>query len=857
MKKQTLSVDRQRFYLVDAHAYLHRSHAAISGLATHSGLQTGALYGFARMLLGILKQEKPKYLCVCFDTSGPTFRHKEFQEYKAQRPELEEGLKSQLTLARQMVEALGISFLEAGGYEADDLMATLAHRAVSELEDLDVVLVSPDKDILQLLGPRVYAMRELKGDWLDASRVQEKYKVSPERLVDFFALVGDAVDNIPGAPGIGPVRAAELLSRHGSLETILKSAQDPKTDLPAKLAQNLRDSEERLRLNLRLLALEYKVPVSLKLQDCIVQSPKRDQVLDLFRRLEFFSLLKDVLGEGKNGASSESMPVQEIISHLQKAQVFSVAVSHSGMAVGLPGGKAAWVEWSDLSRIASFLSDSQRTKLGHDLKSGILILREKGVILSGPVRDTSLASYCLNPSRAKYTFEDVFLESVGQQAPVGESSQALLFQAQRVWLLWEKLEKDLKGGDLQRLYEQLEIPLLSILADMEWEGIGVEEGVLKALSVEFEERIQRSKKELDDLAGMPINLNSPKQLSFLLFEKLKLPVVRKTKTGYSTDEEVLRTLSSRHPIPEKIIEYRELAKLKSTYIDNLLADRSSKTGRVHTRFNQTGTATGRLSSVQPNLQNIPIRTVTGQKIRRAFIPREGTLFLSADYSQIDLRVLAHITGDPVLQHAFETETDIHLQTACEVFHLKPGEVDSEVRRKAKAINFGVVYGQTPHGLSQELGISYEEAQAYIRKYFEKYAGVAHWIEENLKQAREQGCVRTILGRIRYLPELKSPNTAIRNFAERAAVNTPIQGSSADIIKKAMINIHSKLSTLNSPLSTRMILQVHDDLLFEVPKKDIPEVSSWVKSEMEGAVRLSVPVKVDLKVGSNWQEMTKI
>ncbi|MBI4056242.1 MAG: DNA polymerase I, partial [Elusimicrobia bacterium] len=795
MKKNTpnLSIHAPRLYLIDAHAYLHKSHNAISGLTTQSGVQTGALYGFARMLLGILKNEKPDYLCVCFDAPGSTFRHKEFKEYKSQRPELEEGLRSQLSVARQLVEALGLRALEKTGYEADDIMATLARKATRDPKgDLEVVLVTPDKDVLQLVGPKVRVLRELQGECFDFSKVQEKYHVTPEQWVDFLALVGDAVDNLKGAEGVGPVRAAELLNRFGSLEGLLAAVRRGEKSVPPKIAVSVEQFSKRLLLNRRLITLEERVPMVLEPRECEIVPPRRDQILPLFKRLEFFSLLKEVLPEEAHVPALQSISPGEMKSLLEKSPAFALASSSEGLALGLPGGKSIWIEWAQSSDWALLLEDEKKLKLGHDLKSLLLALRAKGISLKGPFADTMIAAYCLNPSRTRYGLGELFLERLGQPITLGLDKNSLLFQVQSLWSLWESLEKEIQSVGVHELFRDLEVPLIPVLAEMEWEGVGVDEKLLRSLSVEFEQRIQESKKELDILAGMEINLNSPKQLSSLLFEKLKLPVIRKTKTGYSTDEEVLKTLAALNPIPAKIIEYRELAKLKSTYIENLLTGRDARTGRVHTSFNQAGTATGRLSSVRPNLQNIPIRSPLGQKIRSVFIPRPGMILLSADYSQIDLRVLAHITRDDTLKRAFESCEDFHLQTACEVFRLKPEEVTSEVRRRAKAINFGVVYGQTPHGLAGELGIPYSEAQQYIQKYFEKYAGVAEWIRENLEQARKNGFVKTLLGRIRYLPELQSSNAALRAFGERMAVNTPVQGGSADIIKKAMINIYQRL-----------------------------------------------------------------
>lgn len=882
---------KPRLYLVDAHAFLHRAYHALPPLSNSRGEPVGALYGFARMLLQLLKRESPEGVAVCFDSPGPTFRHEAYKEYKATRKEIDEDLLRQLKEARGMAEAMGFACAELPGYEADDLMATLARRAAGE--GYDSVLVTGDKDALQMVGPGVRVLKDVTGGvWMDEPQVLEKLGVSPRAVVDFLALTGDASDNVPGVRGIGPVGAAKLLNRFGDLEGALRAAKAQDPEIPPKTAQALVEGEKNLRSALFLLRLRSDVPVPLRPSDCRSPDLRQDRMAEVFARLEFHSLLKEIGGPAPAGRGASApgssrgpqmpearggvalaereepgdlprireLPFKELRAELSQSPVVAVTAlrneardlvesSRAFLALGLEDGRAALLDEAQVKSVKAEISGILRgksLKAGYDLKETLAALELLGLELSGPLFDTMLAAYCLSPVRPK--------EDGGE----GGWRELLLRRVAKA-LGRERLREGMKEAGVLKLYEELELPLVAILRGMEREGIALDEPYLRGLSREFEARIASLKAELDRMAGMPINVNSPKQLGELLFDRLGLPEIHKTaKGGRSTDEEALQALARSHPIPAKVLEYRELAKLQSTYVDGLLERLDPGTGRVHTRFDQTGTETGRLSSLNPNLQNIPVRTALGQKIRRAFVSRKGWVLVSADYSQIDLRVLAHVSGDRVLKEAFSRNEDVHLRTACEVFRVPPESVDAEMRRRAKAVNFGIVYGQTPFGLAAELGISQTEAADIIRRYFERYQGVAEWLEKNLETARSEGLVRTFLGRIRHLPGLSARNTALRQFSERAARNTPIQGGSADIIKLAMLEVHKGLSGARPPaFKARMLLQIHDELLFEAPKAEVAAFSRWVRGSMERACSLSVPLLVDVKAGPDWRDMEAV
>jgi len=850
---------KRRLYLIDAHAYLHRAYHALPALTNDAKEPVGALYGFARMLIQLLKKEKPDLTAVCFDLPGPTFRHELYRDYKATRAKIDDDLLIQLRQAPELAKAMGFSCVAIPGYEADDVMATLAKSA--EKEGIEAVLVTGDKDALQIVGDGIRVLRDVaKGDWLDAGGVQKKLGVLPRSVVDYLALVGDAADNVPGVSGIGSVTAVKLINQYGSLMEIFKAAKSGDASLSPKAARALIEGEESAEMAVRLLKLKEDIPLPIAVSDCAYPHPDSERLKAVFSRFGFNSLLHDLIPDALEirevsiqtleSATIVEVPFDELKEGLGKTNFAVVAAFESdenglNLALALPDRRVSFLNEAAVESEKAELSrffNSSASKASYDLKETAAFFEKMGLSRPRPAFDVRLAAYCLNPVR-----------------PVGPTRKNADWKERALWSLSEALKAEtlktrMSEDGLLKLYEDIEFPLIDVLVSMEQAGIGVDKPYLQKLSVEFEKEIAVLQAMIEEAAGFPINVDSPKQLAALLFDKIGLPVVHKTaKGGRSTDEDCLKVLALNHPLPAKILEYRELAKLKSTYVEGLLSRIDQKTGRIHTHFDQAGTETGRLSSSNPNLQNIPIRTSLGQKIRRAFIAGNGMALVSADYSQIELRVLAHVSGDAVLKEAFEKNEDIHTRTACEVFHVAPNKVDSEMRRRAKAVNFGIVYGQTAFGLSGELGIPQSEAATIIKKYFERYQGVARWIEENLASARREKATRTFLGRIRHLPELEATNTVVRHYAERSARNTPVQGAASDIIKIAMIKIHQGLSE-GGQLKSKMLLQIHDELVFEAPESEVQVLAEWARKIMENSVHLSVPLVVQVKTGRDWRDM---
>lgn len=900
-----------KLILVDAHSYLHRAYHALPPLTTSQGQPVNAVYGFIRMIFKLIAENRPEYMVICFDAAGPTFRHQLYSEYKATRKETEENLRVQFPLSREIVDTFGLASFEVSGYEADDLIATLAGQAGKQ--DFEVLIVSGDKDILQMVDEKTKVLNEMQKVLYDSKKVKEKWGVEPSKLVDVLALMGDSSDNVPGVPGVGEKTAVKLIQDFGSVDGLMQNLDK----LSVKLKDKIQNNKEQLFQSRKLCTLEMNVPIEIAWEKYQLKPLEQGKVVPLLKKLGFHNLLNDLFSKGilstpkeeieKFSAHYETILTKDqldrLVQTLSPTEQIAIDVETTGLniqrselvGISVSWGKefAAYIPLRHaylgapeqlspdvvLNSLRPVLENKNIKKIGQNLKFDFSMLAEAGVRIKNLYFDTMLASYCLDPGRNSHGLKDLALEFLGRHmtrleelvAKPSSRSKSQEMAMDKVEInkvapyacadadctlqLSEKLASLLKEKKCESLFYDIEMPLVEILSDMEMTGIKVNTAYLEELNQEFSKEIRQIEIDAHRLAGQEFNLGSPKQLAFILFEKLKLPAVRKTKTGFSTDEDVLVFLSSSHELPRILLRYRELSKLKSTYIEGLLAQVNPKNSKVHTWFNQVGTVTGRLSSNEPNLQNIPIRTEHGRMIRRAFVPEEGYIFLSADYSQIDLRVLAHLSGDTVLCNAFREGADIHRATASEVFHVPTEKVSEEERKRAKAINFGIVYGQQSYGLSQSLKIPFSEAQKMIDHYFEKYSGIKTWIEKIKEEARRDGYVKTLLGRIRYLPEINSTNGAIRGFAERTAMNTPVQGTSADIIKVAMIKINEKLKTQNSKLRARMLLQVHDDLLFEVPEDQIGSVANMVKQEMEHAIKLSVPITVDLKTGKNWADMT--
>ena len=874
---------RPTLYLIDGSAYIYRAFFALPALNNSKGLQTNAVYGFMTTLLKIIREHRPDGLVVAFDEKGPTLRHEEFKEYKAQRPPMPDGMKSQIPYIHRVVEALNIPAVKQAGYEADDLIGTLARQA--EQADHDVVIVTGDKDMLQLITPHVRIYDPVKDKWSGDAECIAKFGVEPGRVVEIMGLMGDSSDNIPGVKGIGEKTAMKLIAQFGTIDELLNRLNEV---TPPRIKTLLTEQADNARLSRRLATIDTQSPVEFHPESYRIKPPHDEQLAELLRELEFTSLLKSLQPSAKQPETKTPAPV--IIEDESAAQRFADSLpQNTPLAVhclfaGQPGahaelkglalssgGHTAFVPidiHAYMRPIMPLLHDPQRTKVVHDLKATLLALHRLGVTLAPPYVDTMVADYLLNPNRRDHGLETIAMERLGERfgsdkeksthpqslfdVDTGSRDQAIEAASCLVKLEPILTNQLTEQGSLS-LFTDVEMPLVPVLADIERNGFFLDVEGLHTLGKELERELDRMMETIAGLAGGEFNINSPKQLATVLFEKLGLKPLRKTKTGYSTDEDTLTQLASQHDLPAQILNYRSLSKLKSTYVDALPELVRPETKRLHTSLNQTVAATGRLSSTDPNLQNIPVKGDYGLRIREAFIVPKGHELLCADYSQIEPRILAHLSQDPRLLSVFAKEEDIHMATAMEIFGLPSSQITRDMRRAAKTVVFGIVYGISPFGLSQNLGVPQPEAKKYIETFFERFAAVRALMDRNIAEGKEKGYTTTILGRRRPIPELQSGDPTQRGFGERMAVNSPIQGSAADLIKVAMINVHKKLHT-ELP-HVKMILQVHDELIFEVPDHDLDETKRLVKLEMEGVGKqlgLSVPLKVDLGVGKNWR-----
>ncbi len=872
---------RPTLYLIDGSAYIYRAFFALPALNNSKGLQTNAVYGFMTTLLKIIREHGPDGLVVAFDEKGPTLRHEEFKEYKTQRPPMPDGMKAQIPYIHRVVEALNISAVKQAGYEADDLIGTLARQAA--LAGHDVVIVTGDKDMLQLITPHVRIYDPVKDKWSGDAECLTKFGVEPGRVVEIMGLMGDSSDNIPGVKGIGEKTAMKLISQFGTIDELLRRLDEV---TPARIKALLTEQADNARLSRKLATIDTHSPVEFHPESYRIKPAHHEQLADLLRELEFTSLLKSLQPSPKQQETKTPAPL--MIEDEAAAQRFADSLPHNtplaghclfdgqpGVQADLRGlalssdGHTAFIPIDThayMRPIMALLHDPGRTKVVHDLKSTLLAFHRIGVTLAPPYVDTMVADYLLNPNRRDHGLETIAMERLGKRFGSDKESQPpSLFeidagsrdQAAEAASCLVTLEPILinqlaEQGSLS-LFTDVEMPLVPVLADIERNGFLLDVEGLHALGTELERELDRMMETIAGSAGGEFNINSPKQLATVLFEKLGLKPLRKTKTGYSTDEDTLTQLASQHDLPAQILSYRSLSKLKSTYVDALPELVRPETKRLHTSLNQTVAATGRLSSTDPNLQNIPVKGDYGLRIREAFIVPKGHELLCADYSQIEPRILAHLSQDPRLLSVFAKEEDIHMATAMEIFDLPSGQITREMRRAAKTVVFGIVYGISPFGLSQNLGVPQPEAKQYIETFFSRFAAVRALMDRNIAEGREKGYTTTILGRRRPIPELQSGDPTQRGFGERMAVNSPIQGSAADLIKVAMINVHK---TLQKELPhVKMILQVHDELIFEVPDHDLEETKRLVKQEMEGVGKqlgLSVPLKVDLGVGKNWR-----
>ncbi|MCK4368683.1 MAG: DNA polymerase I [Dehalococcoidales bacterium] len=895
--------------LFDGNALIHRAFHAMPPLTVRqTGEMVSAVYGFALMLLKVINELKPTHYAIAFDMKGPTFRHELFDQYKAQRPPTPDELVAQLGRVRQLVEAFHIPIFELEGYEADDLLGTLSQQASGQ--DIDTIIITGDADIMQLVSPRVKVLypkpRRAFSDTMlyDEEAVSQKYGVKPEQIADFKGLVGDKTDNISGVPKIGPVNAVNLLSKFGSIEQIYDHIDEV---TPPKLQALLKENEAIARQSKELATIITRTPVSLNLDDCQISQYDRNQVTELFRELEFASLLPKLPQiETEKTAQVEAKPPKEdyhivsktadldkLLSRLSAAKTFAfdtettsldpmsaklVGISLSpapGEAYYIPVGHVGLDPIGQLpleqvtARLKSLLEDQKLAKLAHNGKYDMAVLAEYGITVQNLTFDSMLAAYLLGEKSmglkalafGKLAIEmtpisDLIGSGAKQismsQVEISRAADYACADADMTLRLAELFEPELHQQGLWQLFSEVELPLAPVLVGMERNGVALDAELLRQMSHRLGGQLLKLEVEVYNSVGHQFNINSPQQLSAVLFDELGLTPARKTKGGYSTGAAILEELRGVHPIIELILDYRQLSKIKSTYIDALPNLINPKTGRVHTSFNQTRTATGRLSSSEPNLQNIPVRGELGKEVRQAFIAPKGSYLLAADYSQIDLRALAHLSQDKSLLAAFRHDEDIHSATAAQVFGVEPSAVTPDMRRVAKTVNFGVIYGMSEYGLEQATGLSREEAAQFIAAYFEKYPGVKQYLESTKEQARQEGYVQTILGRRRSIPEINSSNRQVREAAERMAINMPVQGTSADIIKVAMINLDREIA--KRKLKSKMTLQVHDELIFEVPKTEREEMRQLASELMSAALELSVPLKVDIKTGQNWGEM---
>lgn len=882
-------------YLIDGSAYVYRAYHAIRHLANSKGLPTNAAFGFTRMLIKLIEDRSPEYVVMFFDAKGPTFRHEIYRDYKANRPPMPEDLTIQIPYIREITRGFNIPVVEMQGFEADDLIGTFRYQA--EKAGFSVVMVTGDKDFIQLVTDNAIIWDPMKEKTTDMKIVRDVFGVEPDQMIDVMALAGDASDNIPGVPGIGSKTALSLIQTFGSIEGLYEHVH---AITKKKQRENLVQHKEQALLSKRLAKIDINVPLSFNPEEFRFKEPDNAKLSILFKDLEFKEL-QQAFPKQSDLSHKNYLPIfdmasfSELIARLDSAGVFAVDTETTskdpmkaklvGLSFSMTQDEAFYIPCAHdypevpaqlelntvLSLLRPVLESPHVKKVGQNIKYDWMVLKRHGINLAGVIFDTMVASYLINPSKRAHNLDQIAIDFLDHKTityeevsgkkdisfgeiPLEKAVPYACEDADITLMAYHVLRPKLEKAGLMELYNNVELPLIPVLMNMEMKGICVDREKLMALSKSFEHQLEQLERMIYSVAGEEFNIKSAQQLGTILFEKLKLPVQKKTrkKTGYSTDVNVLTFLAEKHELPELVLRHRTLAKLKSTYTDALLDLVHPETGRIHTSYNQTVTATGRLSSSDPNLQNIPIRTDEGIEIRKAFVPRKDWILVSADYSQIELRILAHYADDNILIDAFKNDEDIHTRTATEVFQVFPSFITYELRRQAKVINFGIVYGMSPYGLSKELGISQKMAKTYIDNYFARYKGVKTFIDRAISDARKTKRTSTLLGRIRLLPDIESPNKNVREFAERTAINTPIQGTAADLIKLAMIQVDAAFRERG--LKSVMLLSVHDEIVFEVPPEEFKSVKTLVKEIMEGILDLKVPLKVNVASGNNWAEV---
>lgn len=850
---------KAKLFLIDGHALCYRCFYAIKSLTTSKGQPTNAVYGFVRIIRNILREYEPDYMAVCFDSLEKTRRQEKFAAYKIQRPPMPDDLRSQLPIIKEITQAFNIPIFEVGGAEADDIIATISRKFARE--DLDVVIVSDDKDMFQLADKNIKFFNSKSDSILDEQALKEKLGFDPRHISDFIGLVGDKSDNIPGVKGIGEVYGRQWINEFGSLEKILEhfgSLKNPK--VKEKL---LVEQKEAARFSKELAVLDAAVPVEYTIEALEVRGPDNDRLYAMFQNLEFRKLAEELAaGKKKEAVDIRAVKspkdIEALISKIQITGRFAFTMDNKEeglfsdpvVYIALDGDEVYEVGGAVLAAFKPIFENRKIIKIVYNIKEMLKILSRKNMTIEGRAFDVMLAGYLLGAASSAYELANLAWAYLGS-AISGDQKSA--DEAKTIARLYPLLVKELNDKSLASLFEDIEMPLARVLFKMEANGVALDLPLLKKLSGDCAKKIDELTATLYMMADEEFNLNSPKQLGCILFDKLKLPGMKKTKTGFSTNESVLTALAEEHVFPSLILEYRQLSKLKSTYIDALPKLVNLETGRLHAQFNQTGTETGRLSSSQPNLQNIPVRTELGRQIRKAIIPsQKDWLIVAADYSQIELRILAHLSGDADLLKAFNEDEDIHTYTASLIFDKAETDVTAQMRNYAKRVNFGIIYGMSAFGLAKDLKVAQADAQEFIDKYFLRYPAVRKFMDDEIKKCEQRGYVLTLLHRRRYIPEINSENMAMRQFAQRQAINTPVQGSAADLMKLAMINIQQEMESRH--LISKMISTVHDELVFEVPKNEQGAMTDLIRRRMEDAVRLTVPIKVSVKIGKNWLEM---
>lgn len=863
----------KKLLILDSNSILNRAFYGVRYLSAKDGTPTNAIYGFLNILLKLIKEQEPDYICAAFDVKAPTFRHKQYEGYKAQRKPMPEGLAAQMPLAKDVLRAMGVTILEKEGYEADDIIGTVAR--LCEESEISCFIATGDKDDLQLASDKTKVILTVTKSGYnetiiyDDKAVKEKYHVTPTEFIDVKALMGDPSDNIPGVKGVGEKTAMSLIEKHHSIEYIYENIDV--IGLKGAMLQKMKDGRKMAFMSKELATINRNTPIEFNAEECVFDGFENNgELYEILKRLELNSIIKKLdLSGGDNVKENEDIfkdfSYQVGDKNMINGDKVTVVLDFDGdnissAAVGVGNNAVVLNEQDDIKEL---LEDDSVAKVMFDVKEAIVKLNGR-IDIKNISDDTAIAAYLVDPAKNEYTIEKLASEYFGTVIEKPEVKQLSLLDdvetdrseylakcAVALGVLNERIGDKIKENGQEKLYQEVELPLVTVLAHLEINGFLVDDNQLKEFADKLGEKIDALTNEIYMLAGEEFNINSPKQLGVILFEKLELKPVKKTKTGYATNADVLEKLRDKHPIVNFIMEYRQLAKLKSTYCDGLTAVVNPNTHRIHSVFTQTVTVTGRLSSTEPNLQNIPTRTELGREIRKMFVAKDGYVLVDADYSQIELRVLAHIANDETMINAFRNNEDIHAVTASQVLGIPLEDVTKEQRSSAKAVNFGIVYGIGEFSLAQDLHISVKEAKAYIESYLEKYHGVRNYMESIKEQAKKDGYVKTMLNRIRYIPELKSPNYNIRQFGERVALNTPIQGTAADIIKLAMVRVDNRL--INEGLKSKLILQVHDELIVEAHKDEVDKVKQILSEEMQGAMELNVPLKVDMSTGHSWYD----